>query len=139
MWIEGVMWLRYPIGAYGIARGGKYLFDGVMVFTGGVQSSLIGVLAGSMMFMAALFLLFAGSGMVMGHFWSVNFMTVLLGLDVLGTAGALALTLNPLNVLWLALSFLLVLLLVFTDPLKEKERPDIDEETNVHGLTSFQN
>ena len=144
------MVLRYFIGGYMIARGGAYLVEGSLVFARGVQNSVVDVFAASMMFIGALFLLFAGTGLSMGHFWSVNFSIVLLGVDVLATAGSmvvsiaqgaisLSFSLAPLDVAWFVGSLLFVTLLVFTDPLAEKERPDIDENESVHGMTSFRN
>lgn len=131
--------LRHLTGMYAVLRGTFYLFEAVLVFSTAVSSSALDLFVGTGLAIASLFLLFAGSGLAVGHIWAHRFAVIVLGLDVLRMVGAFALALNPVDVVWGVLSLVVVCLLVFKNPFEAGNRPELDEDATVHGMTSYRN
>ena len=109
------------------------------MFSAAVSSSALDLVVGTGLAIAALFLLFAGSGLAMGHIWAHRFAVVVLGLDVLRMVGAFALAPDPADVVRGTVSLVVVCLLVFKDPFDAGHRPELDEDATVHGTTSYRN
>jgi hypothetical protein len=136
---SGVHVLRYLIGLYTILRGAVYLVEGVLLLTGVARYSLLGLVTASVLFVGALFFLFAGSGLAMGNFWALNLGAGVLVVDLLRMVGALALSPGPFTAAWFVGTLVALVLLVFKDPFGSREKPNLDEDDSVHGMTSFQN